>query len=319
MAGAILTFKNLKDQVLNYLDQAGETGTPKDVIEDALRRVHNSRLVERKWNFMLWDAQQTITTVVGQKFYSLHQEFLRPLWFYNRSTHQTMEQLTAGTLMPVNSPIDYDTGFGQEDWTDSEGSAYRYLLGGTTPVKAQPTSASVLTVAGETAMTVTVKGETEDGDVATETITVGTPGDIEFTKILQVTKGDGWTTTMTLTSNSGTVTNLVLRANEYGRQYRQLELINAPTKAQTLIYKFYRKPSYLDSDNTIPDIPAPFSEVLVYDALLTMGSYNNNINSASRALWMSEQTRLEQALLEYDEGPDALGAAMQYQIYTPRD
>jgi hypothetical protein len=319
MAGAILTFENLRDQVLYYLDQAGETGTPKTVIDDTLRRVHNSRLVERKWNFMLWDAQQTITTVVGQKFYSLHQEFFRPFYFYNRTTKRTMTQVNPGTILPTNGVIDYDTGFGGSDWTDQSGSAYRFAFGGVSPVQYQPSSASVITITGEAAKTVTVKGETSDGDVTTETITVGTPGSVSFTKILQVVKGDGWTQTMTMTSNAAAVTNLKLRASEDGRQYRQLELINEPTAAETLIYKFYRKPSYLDSDNTIPDIPAPFSELLVYDALLQMGVYNQNISNSARQLWKEEQIRLEQGLLEYDEGPDALGAVIQYQTYIPRD
>lgn len=310
----ILTFENLTDQVLNYLDQAGETGTPKDVIEDAIKRVHSARLTERKWNFMKWDAPVTITTEVGQKFYSLHQEFFRPVFFYNRSTKRTMQQVTDGTLLPSDSglEIDYDTGFG-DDWTDAEGSANRFVLGGVSPVRYQPSSASILTVTGESAKTVTVKGETSDGDVATETITVGTPGSVEFTKILQVVKGDGWTATMTLTSNAAAVTNLVLRASELGRQYRQLELLNEPTAAETLIYKFYRKPCSLDSANSIPDIPSEFARVLVYDALLTMGSYTRTIDSTTRSLWLSEQQRLEQGLLEYDEGPDALGAAVQYQ------
>ncbi len=315
---AVQTVKNLRDQVLSYLDQAGVTGTPYTVITDTLRRVHNSRLTERKWNFMLWDATQTITTVVGQKFYSLHPEFFRPYWFFNRTLKQTMEQVYGSTLLPDQGVIDYDTSFGTGDWTAATGSATRFQLASLTQVLAQPTSASVLTVTGEAGKTVTVKGDTVDG-VTEETITVGTPGSVQFTRVLGITKGDTWTQTMTLTSNGAAVTILKLFAAEYGRQYRQLELLNAPTAAETLIYKFYRKPSYLTSDNSVPDIPFPFSEVLVYDALLTMGVYNQNISGAAKALWKEEQFRLEQGLIEYDDGPDALGAAPTYQTYTPRD
>jgi len=316
---AILTFENLRDQVTNYLDQAGETGTPKSVIDDTIRRVHNSRLTERKWNFMLWDAQQTITTVVGQKFYSLHQEFFRPLYFYNRTTKRTMRQATSATLVPTDGVVDYDSGFGVGDWTAQTGSALRYMFGGVSPVKYQPSSASVITITGEAAKTVTVKGETSDGDVTTETITVGTPGTVSFTKILSVIKGDGWTQTMTMTSNAAAVTNLTLRASEYGRSYRQIELLNEPTAAETLIYKFFRLPSYLDSDNSIPDIPAPFSELLVYDALLQMANYNSNLGAGAKSLWKEEQFRLEQGLLAYDEGPDAIEATVSYQPYIARD
>jgi hypothetical protein len=112
---------------------------------------------------------------------------------------------------------------------------------------------------------------------------------------------------------------LKLLASEYGRQYRQIELLNEPTAIETLIYKFYRKPSYLGSDNSIPDIPYPFSEVLVYDALLQMGVYNQNISATARGLWKEEQFRLEQGLIDYDDGPDALGAAPTYQNWIPRD
>src|SRR4051812_38860716 len=119
---AILTLENLADQVLAYLDQVGITGTPKTVIYDTLRRVHNSRLTERKWNFMLWNEPQTITTVANQKFYSLHQEFLRPYWFFNRTQKLTMEQVYAGTILPDQGVIDYDTGFGTGDWTAATGS-----------------------------------------------------------------------------------------------------------------------------------------------------------------------------------------------------
>lgn len=319
MAEAILTFKHLTDQVLNYLDQAGDTGTTRDVVQDTIRRVHNSRLTERKWNFMLWDSIQSIATVAGHKTYALHQEFFRPFYFYNNSTKRTMEQRTVANLLPPSDdPVDYDTGFG-EDWVNATGSANRYLLSGLSPVQNQPTAASVLEVAGEAAKTVTVKGVTSDDDVTSETITVGTPGAVEFSKILQVIKGDGWTQTMTLTSDSGATTNLKLRSNEYGRQYRLLELLTAPTGVETLYYRFYRRPTYLGSDNTIPDIPAPFSEVLVYDALLLIGNYNRDLDSKAIALWNSEQFRLEQGLLEYDEGPDAIGAAPTYQPYIPRD
>jgi hypothetical protein len=164
MSEAILTFKHLRDQVLNYLDQAGETGTPASVIDDTLRRVHDARLTERKWNFMLWDAQQTLTTVSGTRFYSLHQEFLRPFWFFNRTTKRTMEQRTAGTLLPTTDDIvDYDTGMGSGDWTASTGSAFAFNFGGVSPVQNQPSSASVLTVSGEAGKTATFKGETSLG------------------------------------------------------------------------------------------------------------------------------------------------------------
>lgn len=315
------TRKQLRDQILAWLDQVGDTSTTKTVVDDTLRRMHRVRLTERKWNFMLWNELQTLTTVVNQRFYSLHQEFFRPLFFFNRTSKRLLAQATTETLVPSGYSqleTDYDTGFGLADFTQATGSAWRYHFGGNSPVIAQPTSASVLTVTGEAARTVTVRGDTADG-VTEETITVGTPGAVQFTRILGVAKGDGWTQTMTLTSNSGAVTNLKLFASEVGRQYRTIELLTTPTAAETLVYKFYRRPGPFNTDNALPDIPAEFAEVLVYDTLLELALYNDQLKGSAHQHWRSEQSRLEHAMVDYDDGADALGASVVYQDFTPRD
>ena len=316
---AVETLKTLANQVLNYLDQNGDTGTTKNVVYDTIRRVHASRTTEQKWNFMLWSEPKTLTLVVGQRQYSLHQEFLRPLYFYSRTNKQFLTQVTEQTLLAglrgYAVPYDFDVAAGAgTDWTNTSGGAYRFKFSGISPVENQLTSASVITVAGESSKTVTVYGETADG-VTSETITVGTPGSVQFTKILDVAKGDGWTQTMTMTSNGGAVTNLKLFASEYGRQYRQIELLTSPIQAETIQYQFYRQPSALPSDNSVPNIPAPFSNVLVYDALILLSEYNDGISPALLQHASKEQLRLVTGLIDYDQGVDALNSDAQYINY----
>lgn len=316
---AVQTLKMLADQVLNYLDQAGDAGTTKNVVYDTIRRAHAARCTEQKWNFMLWSEPKTLTLVVGQRQYSLHQEFFRPLYFYSTTNKQFLVQVTEQTLLQglrgYAVPYDFDIAAGAgTDWTNTSGSAYRFKFSGISPVANQPTSASGLTITGETGKTVTVYGETEDG-VTSETITVGTPGSVEFTKILDIAKGDGWTQTMTMTSNSGAVTNLKLFASEAGRQYRQIELLTSPNQAESIQYQFYRQPSALPSDNSVPNIPAPFSNVLVYDALILLSEYNDGISPALLQHASKEQLRLVSGLMDYDQGTDAINADAQYINY----
>lgn len=315
---AIRTFGQLVGEVMAYLDQAGETGTTRDVVEDTIRRVHTSRVTERKWNFMLWSEPVTLTTVIGQRLYSLHSEFFRPQYFFNRTAKRTLIQATEQSLLSglASMSFDFDTAGGGTDWTQSTGPASRYKFSGVSPVATQPTSASVLTVTGQVAKTITVRGMTTDG-IQSETITVGTPGSVSFTKILGLSKGDGWTSTLTL--SAGATTLVKLFADEYGREHRQFELLTTPSSAETIYYQFYRKPSPLSNDNDIPDIPSEFSRLLVYDGLLNLGAYNANLSGASMKLWQYEQGRLETGLIEYDAGTDAVNAESSYINYIQRD
>ena len=315
----IQTLKNIRDEVLNYLAQAGETNVTKDVIDDTIRRVHAARVTERKWNFMLWKEPQTITTVIGQKFYSLHQEFFRPKYLYNKTGKFFLEQHTEGTIVPAfaNDPYNFDQSGGGTDFTAITGSAFRFFFSGVDVVQTQPSSAGeVLSVAGEAAKTVTVHGDTTDG-VASETLTVGTPGALSFTRITEVVKGDGWTQTMTL-SGATTGTLLKLFASEYGRQYKQIELVASPTAVETIQYQFYRQPSALAEDNSLPNIPAPFGSLLTYDALLQMAAYNDNLTSTLVNHWRTEQLRLENGLIDYDDDVDAMESAINTIRYIER-
>lgn len=316
----IKTLKGLADEVLNYLDQAGETGTTKDVVYDVLRQVHTNRVTERKWNFMLWHQPISFSTTPGVRRYSLHQEFFRPFYFFNSTIKSTMSQVTPNSLLQnmASYPTDYDTAsIAAVDWTTATGSALRFKFGGTSPLFAQPSAASVLSVTGDAAKQIIVRGDTDDG-IQSELITVGTPGIIEFSTILNVTKvTEDWTQTMTLSAGSDTL--LKLTAAEMGRQYKQIELLSTPTASETIQYHFYRKPSPLSYETDITDIPGEFGRILTYDALITLAGYNENLNGNMLKYWLEQRDKIEASLIDFDLGQDSINSEAEYITYIPRD
>lgn len=307
----IRTFKNLQDEVLALLDEAGDTSTTLTLVKNALNAAHQKRMTEERWSFMLWDSEETISIVAPTQSYSLHSELFRPLYFWNDTVKDYMTQYNEGNVVASGA-----------DWHSDTNSALKFTLWAKTEVQAQPTAASFITVASSVpadngSKTVTVKGDTAQG-VRSETISSGSTGSVSFTKILKVTKGDAWAGTMTLTSNAAAVTNLVLFAEEFGRSYQKFELLEIPQQAETVKYKFYRLPSQLVANNDRTDFPVGFEMIAAYDALLALSTYNQ-YDPMTVANWKGFRddllTDLRQSLTDQAE---SLEAATSYTHYVPR-
>lgn len=297
----MLTLDDIRTEVLSWLDEGSATTASSSYLNvtAAIKQAHTARLTEDTWKFMLWPRNESITTVSGQQAYSLHQEFLRPFSFVNTSRHEYMVEVPTRNIEPsgIDFYQDNDTG--------------KFTLWGRSPVKNQPSSASVITIssssAADTAATkaITITGDTATG-VTSESITpTGTTpvaGTVQFTQILSVTKGADWAGTMTMTSNSAAVTNLTLFPTEYGRSYQQMNLLYLPTAGETISYRFYRRPKELVNDTDVLDIPAPFERVVVFDTLLLMGAYDNRLDGGRSGLWRELRDNLDfqmrQAMLE---------------------
>jgi hypothetical protein len=98
---------------------------------------------------------------------------------------------------------------------------------------------------------------------------------------------------LTLT-DAGAVVLLTLSASEYGKKYPQIRLFDNG-RGETGTYRFYRKPSILDHDNDIPDIPFPFSTRLIFDALLELYTYND---ATAPRYWVEQQELWERNMHE---------------------
>lgn len=319
------TFRELQNDVLRWYDEVDNEGEVRDNVKQALNAAQTARLAERNWPFMRWPAPARFSTVVGQRAYALHPEYFRPLYFYNVTQRKPMEEVFTDALMKPTLPSIEQWLDGGEDWTELTGTAFRFELKGMSPVQTQPSEASALTVSSSStsdgsSQTITIVGDTADG-VQEETIACGASGaaatgSVEFTNILRVTKSDNWSGTMTL--KAGSTTLLTLFSSEMGRQHRVLYLRNEPTAVETIEYDFYRKGRRMEEDNDIPDIPEPFDDLLVYDALLDQLTYVP-AEAAARAIWTERREKLANALIETYGEALSLERATGYVNYIPRD
>ncbi len=280
-----LTLGDLRSEMLGWLDEANARTSSSTYLNvtAALKQAHVLRLTEDQWKFMLWPGEASFTTVANQQFYSLHQEFLRPYYMRNYTQKCWMIETPSRNVGAEEIDIDQDLGTG------------RYALWGRSAVAAQPSSASAITIVSSSdsdnteAKAITITGDTASNGVAMETITpngtTATIGTIEFTRILDVTKATNWTGTMVMSSNEGAVVNLALFANEFGRSYPQIQLLYQPVAGEVIKYRFYRKPKDLLSAGDTTNIPSPFERILIYDALLMMGSYDKRLDGGRMVLW----------------------------------
>jgi len=306
------TLKTLRDEVLTWIDEGGDTGTTKTNVDNALKQAHDQRVTQSAWTFMLY-PKKTFTLVANQQFYSLDQQFQRPLYFYNQTTRQFLQQVPSRQFNDENI-----------NWIDGQNSN-TFTLWGVSPVIAQPTAASVVTIsstsAGDTGSVyaVTVRGETTDG-VETETInpngTTPAAGSTSFITILNVTLSAAWAGKLTMTSNSAATTNLTLVAGEWGRQYQQLRLLYLPGGGGVIEYEFYSKPSPFSNDNDVPDIPDPYAKILVWDALMLMAAYDNQAERGKLLIWGDNQTRMDNALRTAYIDPQSINSRARYVKYT---
>jgi hypothetical protein len=299
---AVYTFKNLYQMVLQQTDEKLSIDTSRDIVVDLINSAHELRCTEYP-EFLLWDTKETFPTVTGQQGYSLHQLFDRPLYFYNRNSKDLMIQVPRRDIQG-----------GLED--DVTGKARHFSLQGHTNVLGQPASASTLSLVSDSALDtgtdyeIIVKGINTSNELVAEklALTGTTPvvSTYTYTKILAITKERLMNGQLTVTA--GAVTIIRLLPDEFGRQYQQLWLHQRPTAPETIEYRFYRKPMYLVNDYDIPDIPAPYSKILVYDALLQWGAYNTDTQDKTLHLWKEMQSQWERRLEAYVKEGQSLGA-----------
>ena len=277
------TRDDLRDQVLRKLDEVGESAT-EDRVEDALNHAVIQRLGSRKWPFLLWPAEVTITTVAAQQTYTLHSLFGQ----FHSITIDDEE------LVGPGNPSNY---------RELSADKYHFEFVETSPLKAQPATASRLTVVSSSASdntsakSLVIRGVGTDGEELTETLqpsgtsaatTTGT-----FARVLNLTKSAAWSGTLTLTDAAAT-TLLTLSSSEAGKQFPQIRLLADPGAGCSIVYRFYRKPRIMSLGGDLPEIPFPHSIVLVWDALFTLLPYANDVVDPSiLTLWKSQRDEAE--------------------------
>jgi hypothetical protein len=98
-----------------------------------------------------------------------------------------------------------------------------------------------------------------------------------------------------------------------------LKLLWTPTAADVIEYGFYKLPVEMSADADLPNIPYPHSRMLIYDALMTLAAYDEDIATNKVTLW---QKNLDQWVDSFEEKygqENSDQTAARYITYIPRD
>ena len=311
------TFKDLQDSALAWMADSSDAGLMRELVTDAIAYQHQQLLREDRYDFMLWPRTETLSIVSGQTMYPLHARFDQPLFVYDTTTNNYLEEIPAKSLLESGA-----------QWSDAAPSPPdRFMLTTLSKFKRQPASAGPITVTttGGTEAAVNsfiITGINSSGDEISETLSSSNPWTTltttaSFEILLDVTKvNSGWSRTVTITDSSGN-TLVSLLAAEYGKQYRMLEIIGTPAASSTLTYRFYRKPRTLSADHDIPDLPEGYDDLLVLKALLAMQGYSR-ATPDEQQLWKDRVKTLEQGLKMTYQQSRSLGGRTTYTRYIPR-
>lgn len=275
----VLTFKDLYTQVLTYLDKPTDTGQGLAMAKYAIQTAQEKRLTEDRWSFMLWPGTLTLAFQTGVRRYTLHPLTLMVTDFYNDTSGRVMKET------PTRAR--YKVGVQQDK--------FHFEFTGNSPVKRQPATTSLVTVTGNARLVYTNAND----DVVQEDVTSSTTSQA-VKEIIQVTNlSTGLVVGVTLTDAAANQL-LSLAVGEAGKNYPQIQLFGDPASAESAHYRFYRKPGNLVHDNDIPDIPYPFSRILVYDALLELATYSDG---PAPQYWIMQQSTLDMQMRQtYQEG-----------------
>jgi hypothetical protein len=157
---------------------------------------------------------------------------------------------------------------------DQEGSIYAYAQCEQAWVKAQPSSASVVTVvstsASDTVVKVRINGivaGVQDTELLTLTGTTPLAGSKSFTSINSVVKDSVSAGKITATTNSGAITLVEIPASVKGRAFNKIQLYQTPADSVTsLRFRGYRKPFKMVNNEDFPELPELWHEAVLIQA-----------------------------------------------------
>jgi hypothetical protein len=188
--------------------------------------------------------------------------------------------------------------------TTSSASVYKFELRGQTNVKKQPATTAVLTLtnaAGDNGKTIGIQGEDSDGNYIEEDVVLAasTPTVQSFATVFWVTKksATAFVGAVTVSDSGANVLVTIPATSAQGVLYRQIYFLDSPPSADVVEYDFWRLPNTLVSDYDIPNLPPPYSRILIYDALLDSTGYWNPE--------AAERTRMENIMMEFQHDLDS--------------
>lgn len=264
------TYKQLQDNVLEWIADAGDTSTMRAITKQALNQAQQQLLTREQYDFMLHPRVQTLTVLNGIRHYALPGNWQQGLWFKNPTTNEWLEEIPSKAIYEAEDGVN-----------DDEGNVQRYMINSVQNVLTQPTASGTVVVTpsggSESASNgIVIQGLDANGNWLEETLSSGSTwasltSTGSFSHISNIIKtGATWTRTITVTRG---VTILSLTASEFVKQYQQLELLRDPSQNHTIEYRYYVKPIPLVYDNQLPQVPESFVDILEYETLIRLVGY----------------------------------------------
>lgn len=308
----LYSFKQLQDEVLRNMDEDTNTSTKTlTLVKNSLQQAHLRRVAARDWNFML-SLPKTFSTALNVQTYILPEDFFRPYYFFNQTTKNYVSQVPSRSL-----------GGSGVRWNTDVGHLTRFVLWGNSPVAAQPLTASKIVctnaLGSDDTQQVTLVGLNSAGGVIGDVLVLNhtTPATSVFTyaSLTSITLSQALNGTITFSTLTGGTSLLTLVGGEVAKVYPTFFALSIPNAIDTIEYRYYRQPKPLVADVDIPDIPPPFQQILVWDALIDIGTYNSDTTDGDLQVWRKNQQDLEDALILADDDQNALEGESRYVRY----
>ena len=202
------------------------------------------------------------STVINQREYFFELEFNKILSVTDVASNFPLDNVTRADEELVDPNRD-----------DQSSNPYAYIVGALSWVKAQPTSASVITVSSSSTSDVAqqvringiVAGE-EDSELFTLNGTTAVVGTKSFTEVFTVAKGDTTEGNVTVTAAAVTITTIPAKA--LSKQYQPIILYPIPSAVEAFRVRGIRRPRQLVYKQDFPDLPEIYHELIILGAVI---------------------------------------------------
>lgn len=236
-----------------------------DIYFDILKRI----------NWQDIDDDYTFSTVAGTKDYVLPSNFGKEVYVFNSSTNVELSSITMQELVK-----DFASGI------NSSGDIQRYMIIDR-QIRQQPSSASALSIvstsASDTTQVVRVKGANSLGVELDESVTLTgtTPATTTntYTEVRSITKSSTTAGYVTVTSNSGAITNAIMAPADLAYLVKVIRLHYTPTSVQTISLPYLIRPKPMVSDYDQPVINC--ADVIELGATMKAWRYKRQFSKAN--------------------------------------
>ena len=165
----------------------------------------------------------------------------------------------------------------------STGEAFIYRLVGFSPVQNQPTSASVITLVSNDSsdnQVVNIQGRDANDVLIQQAVTLNgtTPvvSTISIVTFMSLSKSAASVGSITVTSNGGVVTNVIMSPSSRNTDHPVIKLHNIPDATKTITYDFIMKLPNISGDNDISLIPEQYHDAIELYAISKCYKHLNN-------------------------------------------